>query len=1350
MFESVGHLFDTTGFVPRGVNEAWPASLLWIHVGSDLFIGLACIAIASMVIYSIIQRKLPYPRLLLSFALFVLLCGIVHLIEASILRFPIYRFLGLMKALTAVASWGAVCTLIPVVLRMLEPMMTSSRPFSGQGGIGDTTLHRLASSNSWTRWNDYIVAILTAGLVLTCRAALEPLTQNDYLFVMALLGVVFVSWRSGFGPGLVTLLLTLLGMVYFFVSPNHSFVVKGYGGLLASGMFFCCGVCCTGLGETQRAARQRAKVALSVALERKAELEVEVARRREAEFAIRQREIELTQLNEKLADAQEQTAAALAQVESLVLNAPVGIALLDRTLKFVRVNRAFVETTQQSISDHQGITIRELVPEFPAELLDDCERVLQSGEAALDRRMIVRSGANSESIWQVSVFPVIGVESRSIGLGLIGQDVTERERAADTLRESEERFRTIADSIPALIWLSDQNSKRTYFNKTWLKFTGRTPAQESGDGWTEDIYPPDRKRYLELYTAAFLAREPFELEYRLRRHDGEYRWMVVRGTPRFSTAGVFAGFSGLCLDVTDRRVAEEAVLRSERNLTDFFENANVGLHWSAEDGTILRANRAELEMLGYTAEEYIGQPLSTFHTRRETAVNLLAGLKKGERVDNWPAQLQCKDGSVRDVLISSTALWEDGRFIHTRTFTRDVTEHKRAEENLRASEIRYRTVTEAIPQLVWNTAPDGSASYFNRRWLDYTGLSLEQSQGWGWIEAIHPDDRERIRSAWLTTVREPNRSSGNRFAEEFRLRHGLGDEYRWFLSVAVPLRNSTGEVDQWIGSMADIHDQKTATASIAASERLYRAIGESIEYGVWIADGEGRYTYLSPSLLKLVGLTQEECAGFGWTKALNPEDADRTVAAWKECVRTGGRWSKEQHFRGVDGQWHPILTRGVPVTDATGQITAWVGINLDISDQKRTEQEVRDREARFRTLTEAIPQIVWTANPRGVITFFNQQWYAYTGHELSAGVVTDWSEMVHPDDIEPFRHNWQLAVAQEAHEFTAEFRLRRVADGAYRWMLTNAISLRDSTGSVMEWVGSIADIDDQKRQAEILERMVRERTSALLDEVEERKKVEQQLREVAVELGRSNKELEQFAYVASHDLQEPLRKIQAFGDRLRSKFSDSLPEVGKEYVERMHVSAARMRRLIDDLLTFSRVTTQARPFVRVNLDRIAQEVVSDLDEYINQSEGKIEITGLPTIDADPTQMRQLFQNLIANAIKFHRPNVPPVIAIHGEQIDWQFPGSNGGTILACRIHVRDNGIGFDEKYLDRIFQVFQRLHGREEYEGTGVGLAICRKIVERHGGTITARSQVGEGATFVIVLPIHQAVEEASSNGRSD
>jgi PAS domain S-box-containing protein len=264
----------------------------------------------------------------------------------------------------------------------------------------------------------------------------------------------------------------------------------------------------------------------------------------------------------------------------------------------------------------------------------------------------------------------------------------------------------------------------------------------------------------------------------------------------------------------------------------------------------------------------------------------------------------------------------------------------------------------------------------------------------------------------------------------------------------------------------------------------------------------------------------------------------------------------------------------------------------------------------------------------------------------------------------------------------------------------------------------------------------------IFKDITERKRAEEAINRKAAELARSNAELEQFAYVASHDLQEPLRKIQAFGDRLKTKCDAVNLQEGRDYLERMQSAAARMQTLINDLLTFSRVISASQPFVAVELNTVVKGVLSDLEVRIEQTKAKVEVGDLPTIEGDPLQMRQLLQNLIGNALKFQPPNAQPLIRIQGRILKSPFAGTPEEAPGQCELTIQDNGIGFEEKYLDKIFAVFQRLHGRNEYEGTGVGLAVCRRITDRHGGTINATSKPGEGATFIVTLPVRHPKKE--------
>jgi len=382
--------------------------------------------------------------------------------------------------------------------------------------------------------------------------------------------------------------------------------------------------------------------------------------------------------------------------------------------------------------------------------------------------------------------------------------------------------------------------------------------------------------------------------------------------------------------------------------------------------------------------------------------------------------------------------------------------------------------------------------------------------------------------------------------------------------------------------------------------------------------------------------------------------------------------------------------------------------------------------------------VVWTPELKAL----------YGLNSVTETADVDWIQHIHPDDLKRVEENLSATIAG-GPSLNVEFRTLW-PDGTEHWLLAKGdITSYDAQNHPLRMIGVNIDISERKeteQQLALMYQNLQDLNATLEAKVEQRTEV---LRQLNTELQRSNQELQDFAYVASHDLQEPLRKIQAFGNLLEEEHGHALGD-GKVYLDRMRNAAARMRILIEDLLTFSRVTTKAAPFSPVDLNTVIQQIIDDVEPRLQATQGAIEAQPLPTIEADPGQMHQLFQNLIVNALKFHRPDVPPVVKVFAEiqanpETDSiESDTSPEQTEQRCLLYVADNGIGFDEKYLDRIFTVFQRLHGKSDYEGTGIGLAVVRKIVERHGGTITAKSSVGEGATFIITLPVeHSEVKEA-------
>ncbi len=396
-------------------------------------------------------------------------------------------------------------------------------------------------------------------------------------------------------------------------------------------------------------------------------------------------------------------------------------------------------------------------------------------------------------------------------------------------------------------------------------------------------------------------------------------------------------------------------------------------------------------------------------------------------------------------------------------------------------------------------------------------------------------------------------------------------------------------------------------------------------------------------------------------------------------------------------------------------LVACLFILRDISARSRAEEELQMERNLLNSIMDTIPDQIFVKDIQGRYLRDNAAHRRSMGIRSQDEIVGKTARDLFPPHLADQAEATDMEVFQSRKPLLNYEQKRQTQDGREFWLEMSKAPLQDTSGRLLGLVGVSSDITVRRNS-------------------------EEQKKHYAQQLQRSNEELQNFASVASHDLQEPLRKIQAFGDRLRMRCGAVIGPDGLEYLNRMLDAARRMQVLIQDILKLSRVTTRGLPFERCDLAEIIRGVLSDLEIRISQSHAVIKMDNLPVIDGDPTQLRQLFQNLIANSLKFHKPDVNPEVTLTTrlfENCSGELPQLGYGAPL-CEVTLQDNGIGFDQKFADQIFIVFQRLHTRQEYEGTGIGLAVCRKIADRHRGKIEALSTDGQGATFIITLPVNQ------------
>ena len=626
-----------------------------------------------------------------------------------------------------------------------------------------------------------------------------------------------------------------------------------------------------------------------------------------------------------------------------------------------------------------------------------------------------------------------------------------------------------------------------------------------------------------------------------------------------------------------------------------------------------------------------------------------------------------------------------------------------AERALRVSETKFRDLAESMPQLIWTCRGDGPCDYLNPRWVEYTGIPEAEQLGFGWLNQLHPDDRDRTVAAWNAAV-----ESNTPFDVEFRIRRKDGI-YRWFKTRAVAVRDDKGRIVKWYGTNTDVEDQKRAEETLRASEARYRSYVDVTGQIAWVTNAAGEIVEDVPSFRRFTGQTYEEVRGMGWAKVLHPDDIDSTLKVWQNSVITISPYETEYRMRRHDGVYRDLLARGFPVLSEDGSIREWVGTCIDITERNRTQKVLLESEERFRATFEQAAVGIAQVCLDGRWLRVNQRLCDIVGYTHEELLQCSFQDITHPEDLNTDLNFVQQVLAGEISTYSMEKRYIR-KDRLQVWVNLTVGLVRDEVGAPKYFVSVVEDIAARKLAEEEVHKLNAE--------------LEQRVHDRTAQLEAANKELEAFSYSVSHDLRAPLRHVQGYVEMLAREAEGRLTDNGRRYMETIADASREMGELIDDLLAFSRMGRAEMFETSVNLDRLVQGSRDDLESATRGRNIDWIFPPLPAVQADPAMLKLALANLLGNAVKFTRPRDPA-------KIEMGTAGMEDGRVI---LFVRDNGVGFDPQYAHKLFGVFQRLHRADEFEGTGIGLANVRRIIARHGGRKWAEGALDRGATFYFTL----------------
>jgi PAS domain S-box-containing protein len=915
----------------------------------------------------------------------------------------------------------------------------------------------------------------------------------------------------------------------------------------------------------------------------------------------------------------------------------------------------------------------------------------------------------------------------------------------------------ILNLLPYAVYVCDVSGKIIHYNRKAVELWGRTPKKGHKDElycgslklyYPDGTYLPHNETPVAGCLTDGLPRENMEVV--IERPDHSTITVRVNIVPIKDESKNVLGMINCFYDISEEKKTQKELNWKTKQLQDYVDNAAIGLHWVDGNGIIKWANKAELEMLGYSEQEYIGHHISEFHVEEEKISDILKRLSCNETLNSYESNLRCKDGSIKTVQISSNVFWDEGNFIHTRCFTVDVTAQKKLFQSLKKSEESYRRLVRTLPTGVYTCDKEGHFTFYNdmatQLWGCVPELNDNSYRFCGWHKVmdlqgnvIPPDQTP------MALALQSNRSFRNIEAIAER-----ENGERVYICVNIDsILDDAGNVIGAINVFQDITTLKQTEIALRKSEAKYRNLIHTLQTPLYTTDAEGRITMYNKAAADLWG-REPEVGKDLWCGSYKIFTTDGGNLPLEECPMAvclkeqRPVYGEEILVVRPDGSLRNVAPHPQPLFDESGKMIGAINMLIDVTDIKKTEHALRESEKRYRELAASLEKkveektqdlkfkneelksseeryhkmveevedyAIILLDKEGIVRNWNKGAEKIKGYKEEEIVGKSFSAFYLPEDRENGLPQRILDEAREKGKALYEgWRMKK--DGSQFWGSIVLTALHDDENRIIGF-------------------------SKVTRDLTERKLAEDKMKEYTSQLEFQNNELEQFAYAASHDMKEPLRKIHLYSSAIAENPNNTLDEKSKEFLSRSINATKRMTELIEDLLTYSKATANTDNFEMVDLNEVIDEIMLLHKDEFEQKKVQTQIERLPIINAVPFQMTQLFTNIISNSIKYKHPERSVFVQIKTEEIKgFQIQDSSAEpSRIYHKITVTDNGIGFAQQNVERIFNIFQRLHNRSSSEGSGIGLAICKRIVQNHYGYIKAIGVENQGASFEIYLP---------------